>query len=185
MTGTDSTDRSSKLGNNKELVAIGRVRRPTGIKGAVLVEIYSGDLDRFDVGDFVTVGERDLVISEIGKSANTTKLMFESVDSIEKADLLRDLELLLPATELPENPPGVFYHFEIIGATVETVDRLKLGELTEILETGSNDVLVITGEREAGKKRAPEVLIPVIDGVMVSLDRENSTLIVDPPDGIL
>ena len=118
MTGTDSTDRSSELGNNNELVAIGRVRRPTGIKGAVLVEIYSGDLDRFDVGDFVTVGERDLVISEVGKSANTTKLMFESVDSIEKADLLRDLELFLPATELPENPPGVFYHFEIIGATV-------------------------------------------------------------------
>ena len=185
MTGTGSTDRSSDLPNDNELVAVGRVRRPTGIKGALLVEIYSGDLDRFDIGDSVTVGERALVISETGKSGNTAKLTFESIDSIEKADLLRDLELFLPADELPENPPGVFYHYEILGSAVETVDGQKLGELTEILETGSNDVLVVTGEREPGKKRPPEVLIPVIDGVIVELDRENSTLKIDPQDGIL
>lgn len=167
------------------MVVVGRVRRPTGIKGALLVEVYSGIPDRFAVGDVVFAGDRELEIVDIGKSGDSAKLTFESIDSIEKADLLRDLELSVSPDDLPENPPGVYYHYEIIGVDVVSIDGQQLGKLTEILETGSNDVFIIKPKPEPGKKKSAEILIPVLEGVIVSLDKEAGTMKIDPPEGLL
>ncbi|MDG0865705.1 ribosome maturation factor RimM [Candidatus Lucifugimonas marina] len=180
---TDSTNRSASSDEN--LVVVGRVRRPTGIKGAVLVEVYSGNPDRFDIGDVVIANGREYEVVNIGRSGDSTKLTFASIDSIEKADHLRDLELSVRAEDLPENPPGIYYHYEIIGNDVSTIDGQQLGTLTEILETGSNDVLIITPKTESGKKKPAEILVPVLDGVIVNVDKENNAMLIDPPDGIL
>ena len=168
-----------------EMVVIGRIRRPTGIKGAVLVEVYSGDPDRFSVGDSVIANGAEYEIVGIGKSGKSAKLTFASIDSIEKADPLRDAELSVPAASLPENPPGVYYHYEIIGIDVVTVDGKKLGTLNEILETGSNDVFIVSQKSGKGAKKSPEILIPVLDGVIVEVDRELGKMTIDPPGGIL
>ena len=85
-----------------ELVTIGRIRRPTGISGAVLADVYSGNADRFHVGDVVTVGERTLTIIDTGRSGNSAKLTFKSIDSIEKADQLRNHEISVFSDELPK-----------------------------------------------------------------------------------
>ena len=183
---TDSTSRPDTPGEElNELVVVGRVRRPTGIKGALLVQIYSGIPDRFIVGDTVIADGKEYVIAETGKSGDSAKLRFETINSIEKASFFRDLELLVPAEELPENPPGVYYHFEILGSDVTTVDGQHLGTLTEILETGSNDVLIITGKRTLRKKMGDEILIPVLEGVIIDVDKNAGTMKIDPPDGIL
>ncbi|MBT4124843.1 MAG: 16S rRNA processing protein RimM [Chloroflexi bacterium] len=185
MIGSKNLSDNSPDKKDENLVVVGRVRRPTGIKGAVLVEVYSGIPDRFVAGDVVIAGGKEYEIVATGKSGDSAKLTFASIDSIEKADPLRDLELSVPAEDLPENPPGVYYHYEIIGNAVSTIDGQQLGTLTEILETGSNDVLIITPESEADKKKPAEILIPVLDGVIVNVDKENNTMEIDPPDGIL
>ncbi|MBT3556068.1 MAG: 16S rRNA processing protein RimM [Chloroflexi bacterium] len=183
---TDSNSQPDTPGEElNELVVVGRVRRPTGIKGALLVEVYSGITDRFIVGDIVIADGREYEIVETGKSGDSAKLRFENINSIEKADHLRDLELSVPAEELPENPPGVYYHYEILGSDVTTVDGQHLGKLTEILETGSNDVFIITAKPAPGKKKGDEILIPVLEGVIVDVDKKVGTMKIDPPDGIL
>lgn len=183
---TDSNSQPDTPGEElNELVVVGRVRRPTGIKGALLVEVYSGITDRFIVGDIVIADGREYEIVETGKSGDSAKLRFENINSIEKADHLRDLELSVPAEELPENPPGVYYHYEILGSDVTTVDGQHLGKLTEILETGSNDVFIITAKPAHGKKKGDEILIPVLEGVIVDVDKKVGTMKIDPPDGIL
>ncbi len=179
----DSNSRSEIA--DDDLVVVGRVRRPTGIKGALLVEVYSGIRDRFAVGDVVIANGSEYEIVETGKSGDSAKLTFASIDSIEKADQFRDVELSVPSDALPENPPGVYYHYEIIGIDVETTDGQQLGTLTEILETGSNDVLIITPSSKAGSKKAGDILIPVLDGVIVEVDKESGTMKIDPPDGLL
>jgi len=180
---TDSNNRSDNSDEN--LVVVGRVRRPTGIKGAVLVEVYSGIQDRFVVGDVVIANGKEYEIVDTGRSGDSAKLTFASIDSIDKADHLRDLELSVPSDALPENPPGVYYHYEIIGIDVELVDGQQLGTLTEILETGSNDVFIIRPKSEPGQKKPAEILIPVLDGVIVEVDKEAGTMKIDPPDGLL
>jgi 16S rRNA processing protein RimM len=183
---TDSKSRPDTPGEElKELVVVGRVRRPTGIKGTLLVEIYSGIPDRFIVGDSVIADGQEYEIVETGKSGDSAKLRFDGINSIEKADRFRDIELSVPAEELPDNPPGVYYHYEILGSDVTTLDGQHLGTLTEILETGSNDVLIITGKPAPDKNKGDEILVPVLDGVIVDVDRKAGTMKIDPPDGIL
>jgi len=169
-----------------DLVVVGRVRRPTGIKGTVLVEVYSGIPNRFVVGDVVIANGIGYEVVDTGKSGGSAKLTFDGIDSIDKADILRDAELSVPAESLPENPPGIYYHYEIIGIRVVTVDGQELGALTEILETGSNDVFIIRPENTAqGEKKSPEILVPVLDGVIVKVDQEAGVMTIDLPDGIL
>jgi len=169
-----------------DLVVVGRVRRPTGIKGAVLVEVYSGIPNRFVVGDVVIANGIGYEVVDTGKSGGSAKLTFDGIDSIDKADILRDAELSVPAESLPENPPGIYYHYEIIGIRVVTVDGQELGALTEILETGSNDVFIIRPENTAqGEKKSSEILVPVLDGVIVKVDQEAGVMTIDLPDGIL
>lgn len=180
---TGSIDRSENSEN--PLVTIGRVRRPTGIKGAVLVEVYSGNTDRFAVGGSVIAEGTEYEITGTGKSGDSAKLTFASIDSIEKAGELRGVELFVPADSLPDNPDGVYYHYEILGVSVVTTDGRELGTLNEILETGSNDVFIVAPKRIEGEKKPAEILIPVLDGVIVSVDKENAIMTIDLPEGIL
>jgi ribosomal 30S subunit maturation factor RimM len=60
---TDSNSQPDTPGEElNQLVEVGRVRRPTGIKGALLVEVYSGITDRFIVGDIVIADGREYEI---------------------------------------------------------------------------------------------------------------------------
>jgi 16S rRNA processing protein RimM len=184
MTGFNNQSGRSEI-SYEDLVVVGRVRRPTGIKGTVLVEVYSGDPQRFAVGDVVIADNTEYEITGVGKSGSSMKLTFAAIDSIEKAAVLRDLELSVPAESLPENPPGVYYHYEILGLAVVTTEGQALGTLSEILETGSNDVFIVSPKRVQGEKKPAQILIPVLDGVIVGVDQETSTITVDMPDGIL
>ena len=72
-----------------------------------------------------------------------------------------------------------------------TVEGLKLGTLTEIIETGSNDVFVVSPDRKSAMEESAknasgtgEVLIPVLDGVIVEVDAESGVMTIDPPDGL-
>ena len=170
---------------DESLVAAVRIRRPTGISGTVLVEVYSNTTNRFRVGDVVSINGAEHTITETGVSGKAIKLTFESVDSIEKANLLRGLELSVTAESLPKNPPGVYYHYEILGIDVTTLDGKPLGSITEIIETGSNDVFVITPTHDEQEGRPPDILIPVIDGVIIEVNKTSGVMVIDPPSGLL
>ena len=175
----------------EDLVMAGRVRRPTGIDGTLLVEVYSGDIDRFSVGDTVFIDGKQHEITRTGKSGNALKMKLVGVDSIELADAFRDSEVAVTIESLPENPAGVYYHYEIIGADVVTVEGKSLGTLTEIIETGSNDVFVVKPDKEAQGSEPPEqssssgeILIPVLKGVIVEVDSQAGIMTIDPPEGL-
>ena len=180
----------------EDLVVVGRVRRPTGIDGTLLIEVYSGDPKRFSVGDRVFIDGSEHEIVRTGASGKSAKIKLAGIDSIEKAGPFRGEELAVTIDSLPDNPPGVYYHYEILGIDVVTLDGQRLGTLTEVIETGSNDVFVVSPDgdetrREAanedsgkGPNNSGEILIPVLDGVIVAVDKENGVMTIDPPAGL-
>ena len=189
---TGSNNRSERSGPNSPdaevLVMVGRVRRPTGIDGTLLVEVYSGNTSRFSVGDLVIIGGTEHEIVRTGVSGKSAKLKLGGVDTIEKADPFRGEEVAVTADSLPDNPPGVYYHYEILGIDVVTVDGQQLGTLTEVIETGSNDVFVVShdvGEAKRDSKSPGEILVPVLEGVIVNVDKENGVMIISPPAGLI
>lgn len=179
----------------EDLVVVGRVRRPTGIDGTLLIEVYSGDPKRFSVGDRVFIDGSGHEIVRTGASGKSAKIKLAGIDSIEKAGPFRGEELAVTIDSLPDNPPGVYYHYEILGIDVVTLDGQRLGTLTEVIETGSNDVFVVSPDGDATRREAAnedsgkgpnnsgEILIPVLDGVIVAVDKENGVMTIDPPAG--
>lgn len=100
------------------------------------------------------------------------------VDTAEKADKLIGRVVALRRGDLPDLDDGDIYHCDLIGCRVETDTGEALGQIEEVLPTGSNDVLVVRhGNRE--------ILIPWIDDVVTAIDLAAARVVVHPLPGLL
>jgi 16S rRNA processing protein RimM len=104
-------------------------------------------------------------------------LKLEGINSRNEAEGLRDCFLTVSEDMTPPLPEGEYYHFQIIDMSVYTRKLEYLGQITQILPTGSNDVYVVSDEDE-------ELLIPAVDEVIVEVDVAQGTMTVDLPDGL-
>lgn len=85
---------------------------------------------------------------------------------------LLELDIAVAREDMPDPEPGEYYWFDLIGLRVLTVDAVDLGQVSAMMETGANDVLVVKGDRER--------LIPlVIDEYVIEVDLEGGRIVVD------
>jgi 16S rRNA processing protein RimM len=79
----------------------------------------------------------------------------------------------------PALPAGQYYHYQMIGMTVVDDSDIELGKLTEIIETGANDVYVVKSDE--GK----EILLPSIKQVVLDVNVDTNKMIVRLIPGLL
>jgi 16S rRNA processing protein RimM len=165
---------------------IGEVLRPHGVKGELRIRLLTDYPERIATLHTVVLG-RDIATGTrrtyrllgMRRNAEYGLLRLEGIDSREAADRLRQLLVMIPIEDAVPLEPGEFYLFQLIGLRVLTEEGRMLGELVEVLETGANDVYVV--RPPAG----PDILIPVIEGVVLRTDIDAGELIVRPPEGLL
>ena len=75
-------------------------------------------------------------------------------------------------------PAGVFYHHELTGCRVETVDGAVVGTVTGVEGDGGVNRLVV----ESG---SAEILVPLVDEICVRIDLAAAAITIDPPEGLL
>jgi 16S rRNA processing protein RimM len=153
---------------------VGKLRRPHGVKGEVLVNVLSDFPERLQPGTELFLGEKHQpVIIQSRREHNQGLLIaFEGFASREDLDNLRNIFLYVRSADRPELGEGEFYHHQLIGMTVAEEDGNELGRLAEILETGANDVYLVrsaTGD---------ETLLPAIEDVIVKVDVESQQITV-------
>lgn len=161
---------------------VGRVARPWGRRGAMLVEPLTHDIGRFERLEEVSV--------RAAKALKTHRILgvrvdprgrlivqLDDVTSIEAAEALRGATLEIPS-HLAERPPGeAYFHHELLGLRVETRAGVPVGTVSEIVETGAASLLVVrAGERE--------MLIPLVAAI-VSVQSAAGKIQIDPPVGLL
>ena len=165
-------------------VAVGVIRRPWGFDGSIAVAQYSDDTSRFRPQGQVFIDGAAFSIERVQLSGKSTVLKLASVNTEDQASALRGRTIEVEVSALPSPPEGVYYHYQIIGTRVVTVGGEDLGTVSEILETGSNDVYLVRAEPHAGQDSAPDILIPALKGVIVSVDIERGVIVVDLPEGL-
>lgn len=102
---------------------------------------------------------------------------FEDIETLNEAKLLVKAGLFLPATHLPKLADGKFYFHDLVGCEVLETDKL-IGTVKDVYDLGPNQLMeVIDGEKE--------ILIPLSDGILKSVDTTAKKIIVDLPDGLL
>ena len=159
-----------------EYIAVGRIRRPHGLKGAILMEILTDFPDRLRANKKVYIGPNldAIQFSKVKQLTNALLINFKGYQNIDQVEGLRNAFVYVRTDELPDLPDGEYYHHQLIGITVYSSEGQLLGHLTDILVTGANDVYVVKSEN------GEEILIPAIEEVVLEIDVTSKKMFVRP-----
>jgi 16S rRNA processing protein RimM len=166
-------------------VAVGRIRKPHGVAGAVLVAVESDVPERFAVGRRLHLTpaaggpSRPVVIAESQGHGDSCRLRFEGFTDRDACEALRGALLEVDRAEVPPAPPDTFYHFELEGCRCTDRQRGLLGEVIGVLEDGGGWILTV---RTPGGK---EVLVPFVKAFLVRVDTEGGEIELDLPEGLV
>ena len=162
---------------DSRFVVVGRVVGAWGLRGEVKVEVMTDFPDRLSPLEEVHIDGYPVAIERSRAHKQRVILKLATVDSVEAAEKLRGRFLEIPETKLRSLPQDQYYQFELMGLEVWTTGAKLLGQITDILPTGSNDVFVVQGERG-------ELLIPAIDSVVKRVEPDRGRLIVELIQGL-
>ncbi len=159
---------------------IGRVLGAHGLSGEIRVAPITDFPERFASLRTVRVGEklRPYEVESARVVGGEVTLKLRGVDDAAAAQALRGEVLRVPVAEAVVPPEEHYYWHQIIGLEAVTPEGESLGRVTDILQTGANDVYVVEGPRG-------EVLVPAIEGVVKGIDLNAGRLIVQPLPGML
>ena len=168
--------------HERDLLSIGRVVKPHGVKGRVKVDYFGDDLAHFSVyrEAFIKNCAGELQAYEILEAVPKPPYLILQLKGIrrrEEAESLAGREILIMRTTLPDLKKGEYYWFDILGMAVETEDGKRIGKLKEILPTGANDVYVVEGKRK-------EIFLPATEEVIRGIDIRNKRMTVIRMDGL-
>ena len=163
-------------------LAIGKVVKPWGLKGAVRIYSYAESLESFLRVPELHVQGKDgpivLPLEEVKEHNKGILLKFEGRDRIEDVEALIGLTLYMNKQELPRLEEGEYYWHELIGLEVLTDSGRPVGTLEKVMDTGNHDVYVVTkGERE--------ILVPAIREVVRKVDVPGRQMIIHAVEGLL
>ena len=166
-----------------DLVVVARVARSHGRRGDVILNAETDFPEqRFAPGNRVMVRRgaeaEALVVRSVFFMKARPVVGFEGFASIDDAETLAGLELRIPAGELAELPPGMFYHHDLVGCRVETASGDAVGDVVAVDGSGETSRLVVATPRG-------EELIPMVSEMVPLVDPQARRIVVAAPDGLL
>lgn len=166
-----------------DLIVVARVARPHGRRGEVILNLETDFPEkRFAPGNRLVIrrGEEteELLVRSVWFMKARPVVGFDGVESIDDAETLAGCELRIPADELAELPPGMFYHHDLVGCRVETADGVTVGEVVAVEGSGEASRLVVETPRG-------EELIPLASEMVPLVDTRARRIVIAAPDGLL
>lgn len=168
-----------------ELVTIGKISGVHGIKGQVKIHSFTEPTDGFlKYKNYYWFYNKSwqkmpVVKNSIKKLGNNIVLNIADITDRDEARKFQFTEIAVAKSELPELKAGEYYWVDLEGLEVYSTynnDKIYLGVVDHLFETGSNDVLVVKSDGNNPK----EYLIPYIkDQFVLSIDLEGNQMIVD------
>jgi 16S rRNA processing protein RimM len=105
------------------------------------------------------------------------------IDDRFAAEDCRELWFYVPETDAAPLEEGAYWIHDIIGLDVVTAEGVRLGQITDLLTTGANDVYVI--RPAAGINQGRDLLVPAIADVVIGVDVAQGVMTVHLLDGLL
>lgn len=159
--------------------AVGVVERPRGLKGEIKVRPLTDFPKRFDPGARLYIAAQARQVERSNWQSGRVYLYIDGIADRDAAESLRGELIEIPLDERPPTDEPFWYIDEIEGLRVCTVSGEELGEISEVLQTGANDVYLV----DRGDSR--DLLVPALSDVVLKVDVQAGEMIVDLPDGLL
>lgn len=154
-------------------IIIGKIGAARGLNGELKLIPLTDFEDRFDNLKEVDVDGKILQIDYVKQIGKNLIIRFKGYEIREAAQKLTNKMLRVDKSQAAPLAEGEFYTFDIVGLEVHDLNDNKLSTVTEVLKTGSNDVIVT--KNEDGR----EILIPALKRIVKKIDIENKIMIVD------
>ena len=163
----------------KRFLEIGKIVAVQGLKGDVRVEPWCDSAEflcEFDTLYF-DKGNTPVEIEKARPHKNIVLVKIKGTDTVEAAQMLRGKILYMDREDV-ELDAGCYFVQDLIGLEViDNDDGTVYGKLSEVKETGANDVYIV-------KNGEKEYLIPAIPDVIISTDIENGKMLIHKLDGL-
>lgn len=154
---------------------MGRIVAPYGIKGWVKVQPFTqrpGGLLDYPEWQLGREGNWQAQVVETAKlHGSTVTAKLQGIDDRDQAAVLRGMQVAVSRGDFPEPGCDEYYWDDLVGLEVVNEAGVVLGRVTEVFETGANDVLVVMGERER--------LLPFTAPVIRQVDVAGGRIVVD------
>lgn len=165
-----------------DLLEVGKIINTHGLRGDVKVMAWTDTPDVFE--DFETLYLKKakemipLTVTSVKYQKNNLIVKFKEYNDINEVEPLKNSVLYADRADLGELPEGVYYIADLIGMTVKKENGEVVGIVDDVLQTGANDIYSV--KREGMK----DLLIPVIDDVVLSVDTEAREITVRLLEGL-
>jgi len=165
---------------------VGKVVGAHGIRGNVKVHSFSESLATYETGAGIEIGLpdgslRSMAVIWVRPHGKGFLMNLESVTDRDQAEKLVGAELFADKAALPALEEDTYYWFDLVGLRVVDTAGTVLGSLDSIIPTAGNDIYVVKG-KQSGQPR--EILLPAVGDVVLTIDLEGGTMVVDPPEGL-
>ena len=164
-----------------ELIRVGTIGAPRGIKGEVRVKSFTEDPE--DVAAYGPLWDekatRQFELKVVGQAKGQLIVRVKGVSDRNGAEALKGTGLYVGRDILPPAEDGSFYYVDLVGLRAETVAGEFLGEVRAVFDHGAGVVLDLGGGPYKG------LVVPFTEEVVPEVDIEGGKLIVDPPEGLL
>jgi 16S rRNA processing protein RimM len=163
-----------------EVVVVGRVGPPQGVRGAVVVQPFTDAPDeRFAPGSVLLTDGEPLTVEASRWQGKRLIVQFAGITERNAAQQLHGITLRVAGSSRPAlDDPDDFYDTDLIGLTATTVSGEPLGPVRNVVHAPASDYLVV----EVGGR---ERLVPFLAAVVPVVDIPGQRVVIDPPEGLL
>jgi 16S rRNA processing protein RimM len=162
------------------MVVMGRIVAPYGVYGWVKILPDTETLDSLFDYPIWWVGKgdqwRELKVESLKIHNDVLLAKLAGVNDRDMAFACKGQQVAVPREDLPEPEENEYYWSDLIGLAVKNQQDVDFGKITDVFETGANDVLVVKTDKEQG---SIERLIPFIGQVVIDVNLEAGTMLVD------
>ncbi|HEY0641108.1 MAG TPA: ribosome maturation factor RimM [Pseudonocardiaceae bacterium] len=169
-------------------LVVGRVARPHGIRGELLVDVRTDEPDlRFAAGSVFGATYRDgrrgtLVVTDARPHGGRLIVRFESVPDRTAAEGLRGVLLTVDSAALPPPAdPEEFYDHQLVGLAAQLEDGTPVGVVSDVVHGPGGELLAIDRPDRDGA----ELLVPFVHAIVPTVDLAAGRLVLTPPPGLL
>lgn len=162
-----------------DMLEIGKLVNTHGIRGEVKIQPWCDDPYVFDELEYLIIDGKEYEIerNRYHKTCQIVKLA--GVDDMNAAELLKNKIVYINREDMPL-PEGRYFVADILGLEVREENGRVLGEVGDVIKTGSNDVYVL--KNTFNKK---QILIPVLDNVVLETNIEGGYIVVRLMKGLI
>jgi len=161
-------------------VLVGRVVRPHGLRGAVVVEVFTDrPAERFAPGAVVELADGSLLTVAAFQVTDRLPLVtFEEVSDRNAAERLRGKDLSIPSVERRPLEEGEFWPDELVGMEVVGPSGEHVGEVVDVeIGVGQDRLSIVVGDRT--------ISVPFVAELVPEVDTERRRIVIDPPPGLI